>query len=128
MSNVNLLDRIINDFDIFNKFINVGNIENKSMIIDYLYKNFSDLDSIGYGVTALKDYFNNIVNSGKSINVSMNTNNSNTVKIMTIHKSKGLEYHICYFSGFDKPFNLNDLKDRIVFDNNYGIILPIDNE
>ena len=128
MSNVKLLDRIICDFDLFNKFISVGNIENKSLIIDYLYKNFSDLDSIGYGVLSLKDYFDKIISSNKPINVSMNTNSGNTVKIMTIHKSKGLEYHICYFSGFDKPFNLNDLKSRIIYDNNYGIIIPFDNE
>jgi len=128
MSNTCLLDKIIDEFDIFNKFITVGNIDNKSMIIDYLYKNFSDLDSIGYGVMSLKDYFDNITNSDKAINVSMNTNVGNTVKIMTIHKSKGLEYHICYFSGFDKTFNLNDLKDRIIYDNKYGIILPSDNE
>jgi len=128
MNNISLLDRILNDFDIFNKFISVGNIENKSLIIDYLYKNFSDLDSIGYGILSLKDYFDNIISTGKSINVSMNTNSGNNVKIMTIHKSKGLEYHICYFSGFDKPFNLDDLKSRIIYDNKYGIVIPIEND
>ena len=128
MSNIELLDRIVNVFDIFNKFISVGNIENKTMIIDYLYSNFSDLDSIGYGIYELKDYFDNIISKDKQIKINMNTNDSNTVKIMTIHKSKGLEYHICYFSGFDKPFNLSDLKDKIIYDNKYGIILPFNNE
>ena len=128
MSNIELLDRIVNVFDIFNKFISVGNIENKTMIIDYLYSNFSDLDSIGYGIYELKNYFDNIISKDKQIKINMNTNDSNTVKIMTIHKSKGLEYHICYFSGFDKPFNLSDLKDKIIYDNKYGIILPFNNE
>lgn len=58
----------------------------------------------------------------------MNSTAGDTVKIMTIHKSKGLEYHICYFSGFDKPFNLDDLKSRILFDNKYGIVIPFDDE
>jgi len=98
------------------------------MIIDYLYGNFSDLDSIGYGVYELKTYFDNIISKDKQIKINMNTNDANTVKIMTIHKSKGLEYHICYFSGFDKPFNLGDLKDRIIYDNKYGIIIPFNNE
>jgi len=128
LSNCELLDRIINEFDIFNKFISVGNIENKTMIIDYLYSNFSDLDSIGYGIYELKDYFDNIISKDKQIKINMNTNDANTVKIMTIHKSKGLEYHVCYFSGFDKPFNLSDLKERIVYDNKYGIIVPFNNE
>ncbi len=128
LSNTELLDRIVNKFDVFNKFIDVGNVENKTVIIDYLYKNFADLDSIGYGVYELKDYFDNIISKDKQIKISMNSNSGDTVKIMTIHKSKGLEYHICYFSGFDKPFNLDDLKSRIIFDNKYGIIVPFENE
>ena len=128
LSNTELLDMIVNKFDVFNKFISVGNMENKTVIIDYLYKNFADLDSIGYGVYELKDYFENIISKDKQIKISMNTNSGNTVKIMTIHKSKGLEYHICYFSGFDKPFNLDDLKSKIIFDNKYGIIVPFENE
>ena len=44
---------------------------------------------------------------------------------MTIHKSKGLEFPICYFAGFASKFNLRDLKERILFDNTYGIILPM---
>ena len=47
---------------------------------------------------------------------------------MTIHKSKGLEFPICYFSGFSKKFNFDELKSKILFDNKYGIILPkVDN-
>lgn len=128
LSNTELLDRIVDKFDVFNKFISVGNVENKTVIIDYLYKNFKDLDSIGYGVYELKDYFENIISKDKQIKISMGSNSLDTVKIMTIHKSKGLEYHICYFSGFDKPFNLDDLKSRIIFDNKYGIIVPFLNE
>ena len=43
---------------------------------------------------------------------------------MTIHKSKGLEYHICYFPGLYKEFNFSDLKGMFIYDNTYGIITP----
>ena len=43
---------------------------------------------------------------------------------MTIHKSKGLEFPICYFAGFSARFNLNELKERILFDSTYGIVVP----
>ena len=49
---------------------------------------------------------------------------SDSVKIMTIHKSKGLEYHICYFAGFSYSFNISDLNDRFMFSEKYGIICP----
>ncbi len=128
MSSQEILENIVDKFDVINKFISVGNIDNKTMIIDYLYKTFGDLDSIGYGITEVNNYLDNIISKNKQIKINMTDNSGNTVKIMTIHKSKGLEYHICYFSGFDKPFNLSDLKDKIIYDNKYGIITPIDNE
>ena len=59
---------------------------------------------------------------------SVNSSDVDAVKIMTIHKSKGLEYPICYFSGLYKSFNISDLKERILFDNYFGIILPYFNE
>ena len=43
---------------------------------------------------------------------------------MTIHKSKGLEYPICYFAGFSDQFNTMELNDRIIYDNRYGLVLP----
>ena len=128
MSSQEILENIVDKFDVINKFISVGNIDNKTMIIDYLYKTFGDLDSIGYGIEDVNDYLDNIISKNKQIKINMTDNSGNTVKIMTIHKSKGLEYHICYFSGFDKPFNLSDLKDKIIYDNKYGIITPINNE
>ena len=47
---------------------------------------------------------------------------------MTIHKSKGLEFPICYFAGFSSKFNTSELKEKIIFDNKYGFILPYVNE
>jgi ATP-dependent helicase/nuclease subunit A len=43
---------------------------------------------------------------------------------MTIHASKGLEYHICYFSGLYKKFNILDLKELLSYSPDYGLILP----
>ena len=43
---------------------------------------------------------------------------------MNIHKSKGLEFPICYFAGFDKAFNKQDLNKMFNFDYDLGLILP----
>ena len=48
----------------------------------------------------------------------------NSVKIMTIHGSKGLEFNICYFPELFKRFNYQELNERIIFDNRYGLIMP----
>ena len=43
---------------------------------------------------------------------------------MTIHKSKGLEFPICYFVGMNKSFNMHDIKEKFILTNNYGLIAP----
>ena len=55
---------------------------------------------------------------------NVNSESNNSSMIMTIHKSKGLEYPICYFAGFTSRFNMSELKEKIIFDNEYGLILP----
>ena len=58
------------------------------------------------------------------IDLSTNKDNANSVKIMTIHTSKGLEYPICYFPGLEKGFNVRELNDKIYYSNKYGIVIP----
>ena len=128
LNNTKLLDLIVDKFDFINKTITVGNVENKISILDYLYNNFNELDSIGYGIYKLNDYLDLVIKNNKEIKINMTDSKNNAVRIMTIHKSKGLEYNICYFSGFDKPFNLRDLSAKILFDNKYGLVIPIENE
>ena len=43
---------------------------------------------------------------------------------MNIHKSKGLEFSICYFAGYSSKFNRQDINNLINFDKDFGFILP----
>lgn len=47
--------------------------------------------------------------------------NADTVRIMSIHKSKGLEFPICILAGLSKQFNKQDLRRAFVWDMDYGI-------
>lgn len=51
--------------------------------------------------------------------------NSKMVQIMSIHKSKGLEFPIVILAGMDKKFNESDAKDDIIFEADYGIGLNL---
>ncbi|MDD3864732.1 MAG: UvrD-helicase domain-containing protein [Candidatus Izemoplasmatales bacterium] len=46
---------------------------------------------------------------------------TNAVKIMTMHKSKGLEFSVCYYPGLDKRFNYSESKAFFIFDKQYGL-------
>ncbi len=55
--------------------------------------------------------------------------NENVVRIMSIHKSKGLEFPVVFVSGMGKQFNRQDIRSRMILHPEYGIGLDfIDTE
>ena len=47
--------------------------------------------------------------------------NADVVRIMTIHKSKGLEFPICFVCGLSKQFNQMDMRQSILMDVDLGV-------
>lgn len=47
--------------------------------------------------------------------------NADVVRIMSIHKSKGLEFPVCFVAGLAKRFNMQDTTSRLIADVDMGI-------
>ncbi|MBU1144393.1 MAG: hypothetical protein KJ971_00870, partial [Firmicutes bacterium] len=60
--------------------------------------------------------------SGENPESSVVDQDADAIHILTIHKSKGLEFPICYYAGLDKKFNYSENKSFFVFDKEYGLI------
>lgn len=119
-----LINKIIEEFDFSSKIITYGNINIGLSVLEYFQNLSTNLQEIGYDYHKFIKYLDYIIESGKEIKIPVSVGDSNSVQIMTIHKSKGLEYPICYYSGLSSPFNVSDLKEKVLFDNDYGIITP----
>ena len=128
INNYELLNLIINKFNFYSNIIKIGNVTDAMIRIEYLSNLSTNLSSIGYNIYDFINYIDDISKKQYDIKYSNNSITSDSVKIMTIHKSKGLEYHICYYSGLYAKFNTSDIKERFTFDNQYGIIVPYVNE
>ena len=121
---LDIIRRLILEFDFYNKAIHVGNIDLIINDLEYIEEIATNLMSLDYTLEDFYNYLNSMIEEGLEIKLPVGVEEDKSVKIMTIHKSKGLEYHICYYSGLYNKFNVSDLKERIMFSENYGIITP----
>lgn len=60
-------------------------------------------------------------NPSGSEEAKMLSETDDVVRIMTIHKSKGLEFPVVFLCGIQKNFNFQDEKNEIVYDQDLGI-------
>ncbi len=124
INNYELCNQIIEKFNFYEKIVLVGNINEHITVLDAIINISKTLNDMGYDAKDFLTYLNSTYDQELDIKLSTNKENSNSVKIMTIHTSKGLEYGICYFSGFTKTFNLSDIKEKFTYTEKYGIITP----
>ena len=118
-----LLLEIINKFNFYEKIVTVGDAENHIVVLDYLIDISKKLSDMGYTILDFYNYLEKILNNKYDITFD-SFKNPDAVKVMTIHKSKGLEFNICYYAGLYSKFNISDLKERFIYDNNLGILTP----
>jgi ATP-dependent helicase/nuclease subunit A len=78
--------------------------------------------------TSFKGLFNfiNFINKLRNSSGDMGSakilgENEDVVRIMSIHKSKGLEFPVVFTSGFGKQFNLMDLNKSILYHDELGL-------
>ena len=123
-----LMRLIFDEFDYDNKLINIGNVKYYRVREEYIYNLCCDYEKSGKSIYDFVSYLNEIFDNNYDLKFNVNTDSLNSCKIMTIHKSKGLEFPICYFASLYSQFNMSELKEKILFDNKYGIIVPkVDN-
>jgi len=82
------------------------------------------MDDIVMTLNDFVSYFDDIAKYEIKIGLSPTIDIDDSVKLMTIHKSKGLEFPVCYFPGLFRSFNREDTKSTFLVSSKYGVILP----
>lgn len=119
-----LFNDILDVTDFYNKLNKVGDYEEVNVRLKTINSLSSSLSSLGFSIMDFRDYLTDIIENDEDIKYATYTKEGNSVKILTIHKSKGLEYPICYFADLDHEFNTSELKDKFIVDKKYGLIVP----
>lgn len=79
-------------------------------------------ESDGYkGLFGFVTYLREIARKGGAVVQSVSSENSNSVKIVSIHKSKGLEYPIAILADTAKRFNMTDARGQLPIHQRLGL-------
>ena len=119
-----ILKLFIDDLQIIDKLIEIGDVEDNLTRIEYISKIVDSIDKLNIDIFEFVECFEDILDNNEKMEFPASGINENKVKIMTIHKSKGLEFPVVYFVGNEKEFNMSEFKERFIYDDKYGLIAP----
>lgn len=120
----NILDEIMESFDVYSKLVKIKDVHASNVKIDYLYQLANNLNNLGYTYKDFNDYLVDVFDREDDIKFRIGSEVENAVRITNYHKSKGLEYNVVYYPCLSYDFNQQDKKGDFLFDKNHGIIMP----
>ena len=119
-----VINEIISKYDVYSQLLILPDIEKNIIMIDNLIDISNNLSSLGYSLKEFISYLDDTLELDLPVKYTVNTKNDNAIKIMNIHKSKGLEFCLCYFVGMDNRFTIKEIKSKQIVSEKYGIIMP----
>ena len=80
------------------------------------------------GLYEFIEYVNSLIEEGQSFASASKSGDDDRVSLMTIHKSKGLEFPVCFLSLAGKSFSTQDSKQSLALCYPYGIAMEFADE
>lgn len=118
-----LLQLLVDEYDYLNYVTALPGGSKRGANVEMLFTKASDFEKTSYfGLFHFIRYIEQLekydVDYGEA---DMLDENANVVRIMSIHKSKGLEFPITFVSGMSKRFNAQDVNQAMVVDMEMGL-------
>jgi len=118
-----LLTKLVEDFGYLDYVTALPTGSKRRANVEMLFTKASDFEKTSYfGLFHFIRYMEQLekydVDYGEA---GLLDENADVVRIMSIHKSKGLEFPITFVSGLSKRFNMQDLNQSLILDMDYGL-------
>ena len=120
----NIFIRLIEEFDIYDSISKITQYYGNTHKLESLINIASMMDSLNYNLEEVVKYFDDLAELDLDIAYSDSDKLENSVTLINIHQSKGLEYPIIYFPGLNKKFSRMDLNTAYIFSDTFGAIMP----
>lgn len=122
ISYTDLFYEICDRLKIYEKLSLIGEVDNNLIVLNSISNLFKSFNDLSFDLEEVYNYFSKAIDGKFEIKYSIEEEASNAVKIMTIHKSKGLEYPYVFLpllqSAFREDYDKSGLSKK------YGIFIP----
>lgn len=112
-------------FSIEEKLILIGNIEQNEKKLEHLLESALSMEKMGFTLRDFMSYLTDSQNYQIALTSAYEDDGSDSIRLLSIHKSKGLEFPVVYYSGLASSFNHPDMKTNFMTSQHYGILLPL---
>ena len=119
-----ILLKLYEEFDIYALISKITQYYANTHKLEHLLSLAEGMDALGYTLGDFVTYFDDLSEMDEDIDYSDSDVQENSVTLINIHKSKGLEYPIIYFPGLNKQFNRQDLLTSFLLSDTYGAVIP----
>lgn len=119
-----MLKTLVDEFDIYRNCIKLTHFAANTNKIELFINLTKSMDELGYTIEDLIQYFEDLKTFDLDIPYVDTDVSEDSVTLITIHRSKGLEYPIIYLPGLTSKFNSSNATSFLV-DKKYGAVLPI---
>ncbi|MCM1091571.1 MAG: UvrD-helicase domain-containing protein [Butyrivibrio sp.] len=118
-----LLQRVVEDYDYMNYVTALPAGSRRRANVEMLFHKASDFEKTSYfGLFHFVRYIEQLerydVDYGEA---DLLDENADVVRIMSIHKSKGLEFPVTFVAGLSKRFNMQDYNRAMIMDMDMGL-------
>ena len=117
------LEKIIFDLRIHEKLIKIGDVYSNERYLELLLDFFNNMSLLDYNYGDFIKFIDNISEYNLKIKLPTLRSTIDSVRLMNIHKSKGLEFSICYFAGYNRKVNLGEINNSKRFSKRFGLII-----
>ncbi len=119
-----MMYRALINLGYYDKIITIGDYNNNAHKMEFFLGVAKSMDLMNFPMSYFIEYFEKISEYDLKISFSSCDVPSDAVNILTIHKSKGLEFPICYFPFLEKGFNNRNINSSFLVDQKYGLCIP----
>ena len=122
-----VMTTLYREFKLYDNVIKIGNYYANVHKAESLLKYAAQMDLLGMSLSDLVSYFENLSNYELDIDYRDSDSQEDSVTLINIHQSKGLEYNVIYYPRLNRQFNLSSYQEKFNVSKKYGLLLPVDN-